>query len=117
MQAVKDLLDKASGKDKEIIIKALQEAQPIVPGSRPTAMEALAETPAGAPIAALQKSIQRQPGVAAPYLERRAEQEAARQAELGVITGTPQERAAIEAARQATGETREAALKIGRAHV
>ena len=39
-------------------------------------------------------------------------QEAARQAELGAITGTPQERAAIEAARQATGETREAALTM-----
>jgi hypothetical protein len=112
LQAVKDLLDKASGKDKETIVRALQEAREIVPGSRPTAMEALAETPAGAPIAALQKTIQRQPEVAAASLTRRSEQEAARQAQLGTIAGTPEQRAAVEAARQATGETRESALTM-----
>lgn len=112
LQAVKDLLDKASGKDKEVIVRALQEAQPIVPGSRPTAMEALAETPAGAPIAALQKTIQRQPEVAAASLTRRAEQEAARQAQLRSIAGTPEQRAALATERAAvTTPMRETALE------
>lgn len=99
LQAVKDLLDKASGKDKEIIVRALQEAKDIVPGSKPTAMEALAETPAGAPIAALQESIRRQPAVATPAIERQAAQEAARQAQLGTIAGTETQRTALSEAR------------------
>jgi hypothetical protein len=99
LQAVKDLLDKASGSDKALIVKTLQEAKPIVQGSKPTAMEALAETPAGAPIAALQKTIQRESSVASSYLARRGEQEAARQAELASIAGTEAERVAMSEAR------------------
>ncbi len=109
-QALQDWLLKTSGKDKEVIIKALQEVQPIVKGSQPTAMEALANTPEGAALAAAQKAISREPSAAPIALTRQAEQEAARQSQLATIAGTPEQRAAVEAARTATGETREAAL-------
>lgn len=111
-QALQDWLLKTSGKDKDVIIQALRSAQPIVPGSRPTAMEALANVPEGAPLAAAQQKIGRTPAAAPAVLTREAEQEAARQAQLGTIAGTPEQRAAVEAARQATGETREAALTM-----
>lgn len=111
-QALQDWLLKTSGKDKDVIVQALRSAQPVVPGSRPTAMEALANVPEGAPLAAAQQKIGRTPAAAPTRLTREAEQEAARQAQLGTITGTPEQRAAVEAARQATGETREAALTM-----
>lgn len=111
-QALQDWLLKTSGKDKEVIIKALQEAKSIVPGSKPTAMEALADVPEGASLAAAQKTISREPSASTIALTRQAEQEAARKAQLAAIAGTPEERAAVEAARSATGDTREAALTM-----
>lgn len=111
-QALQDWLLKTTGKDKDVIIKALQEAKPIVEGSKPTVMEALSSTPEGASLAAAQKAISREPSAAPIALTRQAEQEAARQAELATIAGTPEQRAAVEAARTATGETREAALSM-----
>jgi hypothetical protein len=110
-QALQDWLLKTSGKDKEVIIKALQEAKPIVPGSQPTAMEALAAVPEGAPLAAAQKAISREPSAAPIALTRQTEQETARQAQLAAIAGTPEQRAALAAERQAvTTPLREDAL-------
>lgn len=110
-QALQDWLLKTTGKDKEVIVKALQEAQPLVKGSKPTALEALASVPEGAPLAAAQKAISKQPSVAAIAQTRKLENEAARQAEIASIAGTAEQRAAVEAARQATGQTREAAIE------
>jgi hypothetical protein len=111
MQALQDWLLKTSGKDKEVIIKALQEVQPVVAGSRPTAMEALAAIPEGAPLAAAQQAISRKPSAAPVALARQSEQEAARQAELAAIAGTPEQRAALAVERQAvTTPLREDAL-------
>lgn len=110
-QALQDWLLKTSGKDKEVIIKALQEVQPIVPGSRPTAMEALVNIPEGASLAAAQKAISREGSAAPVALARQSEQEAARQAQLAAIAGTPEQRAALAAERQAvTTPMREDAL-------
>lgn len=110
-QALQDWLLKTSGKDKEVIIKALQEVQPLVPGSRPTAMEALVNIPEGASLAAAQKAISREGSAAPVALARQSEQEAARQAQLAAIAGTPEQRAALSAERQAvTTPMREDAL-------
>lgn len=107
-QAVQDWLKTlVDPKDQEKVVRVLREVQPIVPGSKPTALEALADTPEGALIAAAQEKIGRTTPTA---LIRQGEQEAARQAQLAPIAGTPEQRAAVEAARTATGETREAAL-------
>lgn len=110
-QALQDWLLKTTGKDKEIIIKALQEAQPIVKGSQPTALEALANTPEGASLAAAQRSIFTEGSAAPLALARKQQNEAARQAELAAIAGTPEQRAAVAAERQAiTTPMREDAL-------
>lgn len=108
-QAVQDWVKTLTDpKDQAKVIKALQEAQPIVPGSKPTALEALADTPEGAIIAAAQEKIGRQTPTA---LIRQGEQEAARQAQLASIAGTPEQRAAIAAERKAiTDPMRENAL-------
>ena len=98
-QALQDWLLKTSGKDKDVIIKALQEAKSIVPGSQPTAMEALAVVPEGAPLAAAQKAISREGSAAPVALTRQAEQEAARQAQLASVAGTEAERTAMSTAR------------------
>lgn len=96
-QAVQDWVKTLTDpKDKAKVIKALQEAQPIVPGSKPTALEALADTPEGAIIAAAQEKIGRQTPTA---LIRQGEQEAARQAQLAPIAGTTAERTALSEAR------------------
>lgn len=99
-QALQDWLLKTTGKDKEVIVKALQEAQPLVKGSQPTALEALASVPEGAPLAAAQKAISKQPSVAAIAQTRKLENEAARQAEIASIAGTAEQRTAQEAARK-----------------
>lgn len=111
MQALQDWLLKTSGKDKEVIVKALQEAQPIVKGSQPTALEALANTPEGASLAAAQRAIFKEGSAAPLALARKQQNEAARQAELATIAGTPEQRAALAAERQAvTAPLREDAL-------
>lgn len=110
MQYLQDLLNKTVGTERDNVIKALSTVKPIVPGSRPTAAEALADIPEAAGIAALQKEVGKSGTSGTMMLRREAENEAARQAQLGVVAGTPEQQAAIEAARTATGETRTAAL-------
>jgi len=110
-QALQDWLSKASGADKAVIIKALEDAKPIVAGSKPTAMEALANTPSGAGIAAAQRAIGKETSASPIVLARQAEQEAARRAELASIAGTPEQRAALAKERAAvTNPLREDAL-------
>lgn len=112
MQYLQDLLNKTSGAERENVIKALSSIKPLVPGSMPTAAEALANIPEAAGIAALQKEVGKGGESGAMLLSREAQNEAARQAQLGTIAGTPEQRAAVEAARTATGDTREAALNM-----
>lgn len=107
-QAVKDYLVEIIGPENiGKVTKALQSAQEIVPGSRPTAAQALTETPEGMFVSAAEKQIAK---TSIPLQQQYAAQEAARQAELSTISGTAEQRAAVEAARQATGQTREAAI-------
>lgn len=109
-QAVKDYLVEIIGPENiGKVTKALQSAQEIVPGSKPTAAQALAETPEGMFVSAAEKQVAK---TSIPLQQQYAAQEAARQAELSTISGTPEQRAAVEAARQATGQTREAAIEM-----
>lgn len=97
-QAVQDWVKTLTDpKDQAKVIQALKEAQPIVPGSNPTAVEALANTPEGALIAAAQEKIGRTSTVATL---RQGEQEAARQAQLAPIAGTEAQRTAMAEARK-----------------
>ena len=107
-QAVKDYLVEIIGPENiGKVTKALQSAQEIVPGSRPTAAQALTDTPEGMFVSAAEKQVAK---TSIPLQQQYAAQEAARQAELSTISGTAEQRAAVEAARQATGQTREAAI-------
>ena len=79
-----------AGKEPEKIINALRNATEIVPGSKPTAAEALADIPAATSLAAFQKSIEKIPaqGIAADFAVRRADVANARQALLRQTGGT-----------------------------
>ena len=74
---------------KQKVIAALQNAQEIVPGSQPTAGEALAALPESTGLAAHQKDIARLPEVSTQFAQRAAEQEAARAGAVGQIAQTP----------------------------
>ena len=93
---------------KQKVVQALLNAKQIVPGSAPTAGEALAEIPEATGLAAHQKDIARLPGVSPLFAQRGAEQEAARAGAIGQIAQTP---AALEQAVQARNI--EAAQKYG----
>jgi ligand-binding SRPBCC domain-containing protein len=79
-----------AGKEPEKIISALRNAPEIVPGSKPTAAEALADIPAATSLAAFQKGLEKTPakGIAADFAVRRADVANARQALLRKTGGT-----------------------------
>jgi hypothetical protein len=66
--------------------KTLQDAQEIVPGSKPTVAEALADIPESTAVAARQARLSgvEEAGISAKFAARKAEQEAARAAALAV---------------------------------
>ena len=95
---VKDL----SGGKQDEVIRALQNAPEIVPGSRPTAAEAVADIPQATGIASFQRQLSRQApetGVPGAFAARAAEQQAARTGLLQQeVAQTPE---ILEAARLA----------------
>lgn len=100
-------------KDPEKIISALKNAQEIVPGSKPTAADVLADIPAATSLAAFQKSIEKIPkqGIAVDFSVRKADVANARKALLQQTSGTQDD--LIEAIAQrarATEPLREDAL-------
>jgi hypothetical protein len=100
-QLIKDYVDKLSGPDKQKFIDVLNKSEEFVPGSRPTAAEALAEIPESVNIAAAQARLSGTPE-AAPMFARRAEEQAgARLAAVQGVGGTAQELEAAVAARAA----------------
>lgn len=110
-QVLKDYIDKLAGNDKQAVIKALQDAQELVTGSRPTAAEAIANIPSAAEIAVAQSKLSTKQGLVGKFAERSAEQQAARARTLQQISGTEAERVALSAERQAvTSPMREGAL-------
>lgn len=109
-RAVDKYISSLVGGQDETIVKTLREAEEIVPGSQPTAAQALAETPVGVNIIKEQERIAKLQSV--PFIQREAEQQAARQAELARTFGTDAELAATKAERTAvTQPMREGALQ------
>lgn len=97
VQAVKDYLDELIPADKRAkVIQALQSVQEIVPGSKPTAAQALVNTPEGQMLSAVERNVGK---TSVPLQTQYRAQEAARQAELGTISGTEAERKALEQSR------------------
>lgn len=108
-QAVKDYLVEIIGPENiGKVTKALQSAQEIVPGSKPTAAQALAETPEGMFVSAAEKQIAK---TSIPLQQQYAAQEAARQAELSTISGTAaQQEAQAQARKELFGKYAQPAL-------
>ena len=106
-------LNELAGPERQRVIEALQDAQELVKGSRPTAAEAISNIPSAVELMAAQKKLSSQSGVAGKFVERSSEQQAARVRALQDISGTEAERAAVATERSAvTGPMREGALDI-----
>lgn len=109
-QALQDWLKELTGNDAKVM-QALASSKEIVKGSQPTAAEAVAGLPQGVQLASAQKAMAKVPTQGAAFEQRAQAQQAARQAELAPIAGTPEQRAAMAAERQAvTTPLREDAL-------
>lgn len=111
---LQERLVELAGKEPEKIISALRNAPEIVPGSKPTAAEALADIPAATSLAAFQKGLEKSPalGISADFAVRRADVANARKALLQKTGGTQDD--LIEAIAERTRVTqplRENALK------
>lgn len=102
--------DKLLGPAKQKVAQALAAARELVPGSRPTAGEAIAGIPEASALAAHQKAVSTAPAVSGQFVARAGEQEGARAAAIGDIAKTPADLAAAEAARAG-----EAATNYGKA--
>lgn len=77
-----------AGDARSKIIEALTNAKEIVPGSSPTAGEAIGAIPEATQLAAHQKVVSRTQGPAADFAAREAEQEAARARAIGGVAKT-----------------------------
>ncbi len=110
---LREQLDTLAGPDRSRVIDALRNAKELVSGSRPTAADAIADIPSAVELAAAQRKLASQPGLAGKFAERTVERQAARVRALDDIAGTEAQRAAIEAKRGAvTGPMRETALDL-----
>lgn len=109
--AMKKYVDNLAGEDKTKVITALQDAKELVSGSRPTVAEALSDIPSAVELLAAQKKLSSQPGQAAKFAERSAEQQAARVRALQDIAKTEADRTNLALERgQVTGELRDQAI-------
>ncbi len=108
-QAVKDYLVEIIGPENiGKVTKALQSAQEIVPGSKPTAAQALTETPEGMFVSAAEKQVAK---TSIPMQQQYTAQEAARQAELSKISGTAaQQEAQAQSRKELFGKYAQPAL-------
>lgn len=105
-------LNELAGPEREKVIEALRDAKELVSGSRPTVAEAISDIPSAVELMAAQKKLSTQSGIAGKFVERTAEQQAARVRALQGISGTEAERAALAVERGAvTGPMREGALE------
>jgi len=110
---LREQLDTLAGPDRSRVIDALRDAKELVSGSRPTAADAISDIPSAVELAAAQRKLASQSGVAGKFAERTAERQAARVRALEDIAGTEAQRAAVEAKRGAvTGPMRETALDL-----
>lgn len=110
-KALREYLDNLAGPDKDSVIKALQDSAELVKGSRPTAAEVVADLPGAVRLMKEQQLVAGKSKTATLFAAREAEQQAAREAALAPIAGTPEQMAAVAAKRAAvTGARRETAL-------
>ena len=103
MEALKKYVSElVSGDKKDEVINALRNAPELVPGSAPTAAEAVANIPGAASLASYQKNLSKEPalGIANRFSARTAEQEAARLGAVGEVAQTPEALAAARASRE-----------------
>lgn len=108
---IQEYFDDLAGPDKAKFISALNKADEIVAGSKPTSAQALAEVPEAVNLLSAQARIARTPEAAPMFARREAEQQAARLAELQTVGGTEADLVAAQAARTgATAPLREEAL-------
>ena len=110
-QAMREWVDKMAGPERDEVIKALQDAQEFVKGSRPTVAEVLSDLPSAIDLVRKQAQLASKPGLSAQFQQRAVDNQAARVRELQSISGTEAQRTRLAAQRDAsTGATREAAL-------
>ena len=110
---LREQLNTLAGPDRSRVIDALRDAKELVTGSRPTAADAIADIPSAVELAAAQRKLASQPGIAGKFAERTVERQAARVRAVDNIAGTEAQRAAVEAKRGAvTGPMRETALDL-----
>lgn len=106
-------LNTLAGPDRNRVIEELRNAKELVTGSRPTAADAISDIPSAVELAAAQRKLASQSGIAGKFAERTAERQAARVRALDDIAGTEAQKAAVEAKRGAvTGPMRETALDL-----
>lgn len=77
------------GPAKEKVVQALLAARQLVPGSAPTAGEAVAGIPEASALAAHQQAVAKAPAVSGAFVGRAGEQEAARAASLEGLAKPP----------------------------
>lgn len=87
---LQDYLNKLSGPDRDKVIQALNQADELVTGARPTAAEALSDIPSATGLGSLQRRLATEQATAPGFATREIEQETARLAALGADdTGVP----------------------------
>jgi hypothetical protein len=110
---MREQLNTLAGPERSRVIDALRDVKELVTGSRPTAADAIADIPSAVELAAAQRKLASQPGIAGKFAERTVERQAARVRAVDNIAGTEAQRAAVEAKRGAvTGPMRETALDL-----
>jgi hypothetical protein len=104
---VKKFITEKAGPEREKIIAALQQAKETVPGSRPTAGQAIAQATSpgdefGGQFAKLESELAREPIVGTKLKDIYGEQAARREDIINAIAGTDDALAAAEKAREAS---------------
>lgn len=109
--ALRESLNKLVGPEREKAIQAMRDTKELVTGSRPTVAEVLSDMPTTVELAAAQKKLASSTGTGGFFVNRAAENQAARLRAIENIAQTPTARAALSAERGAvTGPMRESAL-------
>lgn len=90
---LKRFQEKLLGGEKQKVVDALVGARELVAGSKPTVGEAVADIPGASGLAAHQSAVSKTPVNSGGFVARDRTQEAARQAALQGIAGTPDDMA------------------------
>jgi len=109
--AMRTHLDNLIGPDRTAAIELMRDAKQLVTGSRPSVAETLADLPSAVDLMAAQKKLASSAGTGRFFEVRASDNQAARLRVIDSVAGTPADRAAVAAERNATtGVMRETAL-------